>query len=458
MDKNMKNLINKIKNLTLEQINKNLIFVAILSLFFRLGSFTAKSTPNPFELILILIIILTMIDVIKNKKIKEFFFCIPRNIRIALSLLVASIFIGWGVSILRGIPTTYNMILEFGNFVFSVSIFLLIIFYTRNDKKYIKWYLYALLIPIVYIICIIFPNIANHLNLTEGNIKFIGLTTNPNIVSKFLLVPIVFFLILIFKNKNKIISFVYFFISSSLISLLFWTASRGAILSLILSMILIFSVFTFNELNWKKLLTNIFVFIFILTFAFILTPGKGKQLFLYRSLNLDNYQSGYGQLKDKSIINIIKESSFGKKIISEKHQKNNIIVENNQSSETRIEIWSFYLKKVLMNPFGFGPNTHLPSNIPSRDGGYLKPGPHNSYIQIWLWGGLLGLFSFIFILISVIYNFRNKIKSNFDYINLSIFCILIALLISMFFDDSFQLLCFWISLSLYLSYESNTQN
>ena len=135
----MKNLINKIKNLTLEQINKNLIFVAILSLLFRLGSFTAKSTPNPFELILILIIILTMIDVIKNKKIKEFFFCIPRNIRIALSLLVASIFIGWGVSILRGIPTTYNMILEFWNFVFSVSIFLLIIFYTRNDKRYIKW-------------------------------------------------------------------------------------------------------------------------------------------------------------------------------------------------------------------------------------------------------------------------------------------------------------------------------
>lgn len=408
-------LISIIKNLTLEQVNKNLLLVALLSLLFRVGNFAIGYIPKTFEVIFALIVLLTAVDLLKNNKIKEFFFSIPRNIRIAVFCLVSSILIGWvfATAYLK-IPLSFNMLLEFGTFIISLGIFILIIFYTRNDKTYIKKYFYALLAPVVYIFFMIFPEVAYHFNFALGN-HFVGFTSNPNIVSKILLIPAMFFIVSsLFEIKNKWFQLGYVALSSFLVFLLFWTSSRGAILSLILGTIFIWLIFSLNNFNWKKLLKSGIIVFLILFIGFILTPSSVKNVILNRISNTE---------------------------IS-------IVASINSTSESRLQIWSFYLKYVSTNPLGIGPNTHMNFNLMDNNGNYLNLGPHNTYLQIWLWGGLLGLLSFIYILISAFKNLFFKLKSNFDPITVALTAVLFTLLLSIMFDDSLSFYWLWVILAL----------
>src|SRR3989338_3499348 len=292
----MKNIIEKIKNLTLEQINKNLVFVVLLALIYRLGNFFNTFIPKPFEILVLIIVLLTIVDVLKNNKIKEFFFSIPEDIRIAFICLVFSVLLGWGVSALKGIPYTFNTLLEFGTFMFSLSIFLLILIYTRNDKNYIKIYFYALLMPAVYAIFVFFPQATYYLQLGNDG-TFLGLTMNPNIISKILLIPAFFFITYsLFKSENKWLRVRYIAVSFSLVSLLFWTASRVGLISLLFASIFIWLVFSFNNFNWKKLFYSGLLIFVILAVGFALTPNTGKQRVFLRIL----YPAGYKILDRKS--------------------------------------------------------------------------------------------------------------------------------------------------------------
>lgn len=436
----MKNIINKIKNISLEQVNKNLIFVAILSLLFRTGSFTMSYIPQPFVLIVVLIVILTIIDIIKNNKIKEFLFSIPKNIRIALFCLVFSILIGWTLSILRGTPTTFNMILEFGSFVFSLSIFLLILFYTRNEEIYAKKLLYALLLPIFYIIFILFPGVAQHFNIASES-AFLGFTYNPNIISKILLIPIIFFITnSLFESKNKLLKVGYIIISAALVALLVWTAARAALIALVMGVLLIWSIYSLHDFNWGKMMYNGIIIFTIIILGFAMTPNGGKQVITNKVLNPSNSNFVYFNLNDKTSQGIINKFETDKII------NHTVII--NVSKEPRFKNWPLYLSKIISNPFGYGPNTHM--NIANIGEQVIGLGPHNTYLEIWLWGGILGLLSFIYILFSAFVSLKNKIQSNFEPIGVVLLGILFALSIAIFFNDSIQFYELWIILALSL--------
>ena len=140
----MKIVLGKIENLTFEPINRNLLLLALCLLLFRIGNFYNTFIPKPFEAILVLIILFTFADLVINNKFKEFFLSINKKIWMALSCLVLSVFIGWFVAFfIKNIPLNLNVILEFGNFVISLAIFVLVLFYTRNDKVNAKRYLYV---------------------------------------------------------------------------------------------------------------------------------------------------------------------------------------------------------------------------------------------------------------------------------------------------------------------------
>lgn len=427
---------NTIKNLTLEQINKNLIFIAIASLLFRIGNFSTNYLPKPFELIVLIIVLLTIIDALKNNKSKEFFFSIHKNIRITLIFLVSSVLIGWGVSILKGIPISFNSILEFGTFIFSLTIFILIIIYTRNDKTYIKKYLYALLFPIVYTVFILFPDIAYYFNLALGT-HFVGFTGNPNIISKILLIPIIFFTSKsLFEKENKWLNIAYITTSSFLVSLLFWTSSRGAIFSLILGMIFIWLVFSLNNFNWKKLFKSGVIIFLICLIGFILTPKGVKGIVVDRIFNTE-------------IVNIQTNNKPAVEIINNISKDSNLIKFNN-TNELRLQIWYYYLGYILSNPLGIGPNTHMDFRLIDNNGNPINSGPHNTYLQVWFWGGILGFLSFIYIIFLTFKNLKTKLQLNFNIINLSLIAILFTLSISISFDDSLSSYWFFTILALSL--------
>jgi O-antigen ligase len=444
MGKNIKIIISKIKNLSLETINKNLLFIALLSLLFRIGNFATSYIPKPFEIIFTLVVLLTIIDLIKNNKIKEFFFSIPKNITIALFSIVIPVLIGWVfATFFLKIPFYFNMILEFGTFIISISIFLLIVFYTRNDKTYIKRYFYTLLIPIVYVFLIIFPDVAVYFNLAD--IHFFGFTGNPNIISKILIIPTIFLITkTLFEDKNKLLKITYFMISSLLVALLFWTVSRGAILSLLLGAVFSWIIFSRNNFNWKKLFYSGAIILSIFLIGFLVTPKSGKDMIMNRILHYTNNQYLYSKIKNMPE-DTVKLSIKPVTLVA--LEENTSVADTEQTREPRFQIWSFYLNKVLMNPVGFGPNTHMQSYILRKEGGYDNTGPHNTYIQIWLWGGIVGLLGFIYLLINAFKNLKAKLKSDFTYMTVAITAILFALLVSITFDDSLSFYWFWIILA-----------
>ena len=445
----MKNIIGTIRNLTFEDINRNLFLVAIVALLFRIGNFYNTFIPKPFEGILVLVILLTFADLAINKKFKEFFESIGRRNIIALFLLSLSVLVGWFVALfIKDIPLNLNVILEFGNFVISVTVFVLVLFYTRGSAEYRKRYLYALLLPAGYSVFVVVPTLADYFGLTNDG-TFLGLTMNPNIVSKILLIPALFFIAhSLFEFKNKWIKIGYIAVSCGMVALLFWVSSRGGLVSLLLSLVFVWLVFSFQAFSWRKILYSGGILFTIFLVGFILTPGSGKQRIILRTL----YPSGsdhssYLSVQEESATDVVG------KFISDKSGAHLFLY---PERETRFTIWPFYLKYVLMNPFGIGPNTHLSFSLTDNNGEYINSGPHNTFLQIWMWGGLLGICSFLYIFINAFKNLRTQLKLDFSPMSMALLGILFAVSISIMFDDSLAFYWFFIILALALKHENTT--
>ncbi len=428
--------------LSLKTIGKGLMVIGLVSLIFRVGNFYNSFIPKPYEIIFLLLGIITAVDLLKNKKIKEFWDTIPKKIWIAIITMIFAVVFGWMIAFfLKGIPFSFNALLEFGTFGFSIGTFVFVLYYSNNDPIIRKLF-YALLISVIYIILIISPKTAGYFHLMSDS-NFLGFTTNPNVASKIVLIPTLYFITYaLYEVKNKWSKIGYIAISSMLVALIFWTASRGALFSLVIGMVVVGGIVSLHEFKWSKVFQNSVIILLIMVSGFIMTPYTGKQVVTNRLLNLENSQSTYSVLKDKSVTDIIQESAIKS---SQENSSKNIV-----PGETRFQIWPYYLKQILHNPFGIGPNTHLDSYIPSQHGGYLNTGPHNTYLQIWLWGGLLGLFSFLYILLEAFKNLKKKIQTKFDPLIIALLGMLATLSLSIVFDDSLSLYCFWAVLAISL--------
>jgi O-antigen ligase len=429
---------------TLEKIIAVLMAIALASLLYRKGNFYNSFIPKPFETMFVLIAILALIDLLKNNRIKEFFISIPKRVLIAVGTLIGSVVIGWLAAFyLYGQSTSFNMVLEFGSFLIGVATFLLILFYTKNREQNANIYFYTLLIPVVYSIFILFPGIMPHSLLApDGN--FLGLTTNVNIVAKTLLIPAIFFITLaLFKQKNIWVRLLFVLLSSAMVGLLFWISSRGALLSLAAGLFFVWIVVSFR--NIKTIFIHGLIIFMIVVVGFTMTPYARKQIVINRILNRDCNQSTLADLKGKSLTAIFHESFSS-------------VPEYNPNCgevrETRFKIWPYYLNYVLKHPLGIGPNTHMSFELVNRNGEIISSGPHNTYMQIWLWGGLLGVCSFLYLLYRAFRNLGARLKSNFNPVTVALLGVLFTLAVSILFDDSLSLFIFWVVLALAIRNET----
>lgn len=452
-------------NLSLESVNKFLLFLALASLFIRSGNFDNTLIPKPFEIIFSILVFLTAIDVIKNKRIREFYNSVPRNIWLAVIGLVFSILIGWSITLFaKKIPLNYEMALEFGRLAIAVATFLLIFFYSGKDNLIIKKYFYALLSSVVYIVFLFVPNIlADSLVTTAG--RFTGFTNNVNTISKLLLVPAMFFAAYsLFEKKNKLIKIIYIIVSAGAVALLIWTSSRGALLSLLLGLLFVFFIFIIENISRKKFLDGGLVIIAILFLGFLLTPYSGKQNFLNRSLNADTSQVHYYGIKDKSLKEIV-ENSFKNNdattvIDNGSNGINNSIAiydikdkdtktASGATSETRMTIWWYSIKQIPKNILGLGPAYNL-----SYSGTPLSGGTHNSYLQVFFEGGIIAILSFGYILLRVVQNLKNELEYNFSKFTIAVSASLFSLLIALMFDANVKLFWFWVILAIAINIKS----
>jgi O-antigen ligase len=424
---------------SLEKINKNLLLVGLALLIFRNNSFSQTFIPKPSTAVLAGGSVIAIVDGVKNKKVKEFILAVPKKIWITLACFFGAIFIGWGSAIFFGHEaTTFNMLLEFGNLVISTAAFLLILFYTQQDDRYANQVLYAMLVPVAYTACVLLPGVATHFHLAQDG-TFNGFTGNVSIVSTMLLIPTLFFsAATLAQEKNKYLKIAYLLLSAGLVALVFWTAERAAILGLLTSIFIGWILFSTYNFSWKKIASNAGIVVCILGIGFLLVPSVGKKVSLDRMLNLEAHQANYAEVQNDSL-----------EVIVQKSMNDTLVVHAAvpQSSESRIVIWTYYIKRLIKNPQGFGPDTHIAAQISYGQRTYIDPGTHNSYLEAWLWGGIVGMVSFLYILWTA---YRNLFAMRLTHhtVSFSLAMILTSLVVAIFFNDSIILEWFWVILAL----------
>lgn len=421
---------------SLGHMNKILVFITLVSLSYKRGHFSGTLIPAPFQILLILSLILTTVYLLKSHQVKKFFLSIPKKIWLAVGGLFFSVLLGWVIGeFFVGMPTSTATILDFGTFTISLIMFLLVLFYTKNDEKYAKWYLYALFIPNLSIL---------YYFLTHGIVGFWGVPNDgsltgivdPNVSSKALLIPALFFItksLFAFKNNQWWRTLGYALLASVASMMIFWTLSRGSILGMIIGMLLIFVLYSVRNFSWKNFLGGIAIVFVIVSVGYIIVPHGVKGELHTKIVNTGQLPVAPGV----PIADIVKDPVI---VTTEELQAT-------PRSEVRILEWSYFIKYALLHPLGVGPTS---SSIDYQSGADLQLRPGNTYIQVWLWGGIIGTISFLYLVYRAFRGLWMRWKNSQDQHALALLGILFALSITITFDASLYFYWFFIILALSL--------
>jgi hypothetical protein len=422
-----------------------LLTLSIASLIIRKGNFMITFLPKPFEILIVIIIGIFIASLIlKKTNIKELISLFPPKIFLSILGLIMSTIVGWLITILwKGISINSDMVFDFGRLILAILVFIFVIIYTIKYPDSFKYYFFALFSPVFYTISIFLPKIAIQYGLAMDDGRFYGLMNNPSTVSKLILISLLFsFSFYLFEQKNKLFKICFFVITIGLMSLIFWSGTRAAILSSCIGFALI--TFLYIKYNFSKkdtliALTSVFL---IFCLGFLIIPDLSKKVIINRVFTQNVNNLTILELKDIKTINIFKKTMGTK---------------SSGTSETRLTIWPYFIKKIIRNPLGMGPAyyTHTFTRVgPNND----LAGAHNSFLEIILYGGWVAIISFLFLLTIAIKNLIFSIKYNFDKkIPVALLSALVALTIALSFDDHFRLYWFWILLALSISYKYTIQ-
>lgn len=422
----------------LERINKIVLLCTIALLLFRNGSFGVSGVPKPFEIGIIIVSFLTLIYLTYSRNYKEFFFSIPKGVRIALIVFYATVVVGWAIaSLVRDMPSTRNMVLEIGMFSVAVITSLLVLFYARNDRAFVRHALYALCAPLIFSIIVLVPEFGFMIDVARGAV-FKGFTDNVEIVSKTLLIPLAFSLVYAIRISSR----VWYNILGALgavcmTTLVIWTTQRASILAVGISMGVVWLVVAIRQRDVRLSILQLILIASITVAGFTLVPYEGKKASVNRALNTDAYQSQHTDLADVSLKDVVDSATIAQSSSS-----------SLRDSEPRIKIWEHYLGVVARNPLGLGPNTHMDAVIPHTRRTFVNPGPHNAYIEAALWGGVVGLGAILYILGTALRRLYVVYRDRADTLALAMLGALIALSIAIFFNDNLPSYWWWIVLAL----------
>jgi O-antigen ligase len=432
----------------LKNINKILVLITIVSIMFSLqkGSFTRNFIPNAFQISLVLSLIFTAFYVLKNNKIKDFFMSVPKKILLAIGIFYSTILLGWGVALVfLDIPTTLHTILDFGTFTMGMALFFLVSFYAKDDKRYAGWCLFALFIPNAHLL---------YFFITHGFVGYWGVPTDgsldyvldPNILSKTLLVPALFFISMSLyslkdKNWRMIIGYM---VGASVFSLLvFWTVSRGASLSLLVGSIFIWFVFSFKDFTWKKFISGGVVLVIILSTGHALLRNNTKQAIYTKA--------SYTVILPDTVQETLTPANENISFLSKVKNVPNITKEDIKADsriDLRFLIWYFYPQYIIEHPLGIGPNASWDFGFTDKNGSHIYVGPDSTYLVVGLWGGILGIISYLYIIGSAVIDLFKKWRTSSDAMSLVLLGILFTLSAALFFDGMLSLYAYYIVLAL----------
>jgi len=363
-----------------------------------------------------------------------FYFIHPHNINklisiknwiyFALSVLLISIFLATGISLF-----IYNLMFIREGIIMFIKLFLCIILfiltytYLKKEKLFYKRICIAFYAPpLIFIPFLIYPKLVKEF-YTKFNFsliapgeeqRFSGLSSGSPIFSQSVIIALSFLYALFLYNyhkRNWIRSLFYLCLNIGLLGLLFWSQSKGflitAILIIILENILMSSYFKKDIV--KSVLYNMLA-ILLIACIFLILPIQIKHAVYTRFSHF--------YIKD------------------------------------RILLSKYYSELFFLNPLGLGINYYEEYAIKRPELGDPLP-PHNSILDMAVLGGIGALFSIFLLLWKAFLNIKAKIKDKnnplaiyFLGTGVAIFGIWFA---GMFEGAPFFYLGFWILLAMALA-------
>ncbi|MEJ0001578.1 MAG: O-antigen ligase family protein [bacterium] len=415
------------------RINKVLLLVTLVCLIFnnQKGSFARHFTLSPFQVMFLVTAVATIIYVISNRHIRDFFCSVSRKIWTAIMLFYLSTLVGWAIAVLfMHMPVTLFTILDLGTFTMGIIIFLLVSFYAKNDETYARLCLYAILVPNAYLV---------YYFLTNGVVGCWGFSTecvlgsilNPNPLSKTLLVPALFFMsmsLFAVQGKKWKKAAIHVLLASLFAMVVFWSVSRGATISLLFGAMFAGMVFSFHKFTWRKLCMSGAVILVILLLAHFMLPRNTQQAIVTKFEHTGHLPPG----SQGKVANVTADD-----------------VRRLPNTEARLLVWHFYPRYVVEHPFGIGPNGSHKFTFLDKQGNRIGAvGPDSTYLYAAIWGGFAGLASYLYIVGTAFVELRKKLKKNFDRTSFAVLSILFALSVVLFFDAMLSLYWYYVILAL----------
>lgn len=411
-------MISLIKNII---INKNILdklliigfFLLGASLIWRKGNLTDSIFHKVFEINLFFVLLLVFLNK-EWKYLWEKFLHLIKNYGNLIGALLFFIIIGqiWSFTLNQGLKFTNDqVILQYGRFLLSIfTFFTTAALISYGYKKYLKYTIFGIIAsPIILI-----PAWFGWKELYYPAVRLIGAYADPNYLALWLLV--IFFVNLVFalqiKDKNK--RFLLFLWSAFILSLIFWTGSRGAWLSLLLTSC-VFIVWTYQN---NHSVANIFklgvILLILVILGFLILPAQAKTLVVLKVLGI-NYQNTqtYGTLNFISKIN----PSEYKGILAKQWRHILFIQGARITLNNPLGLGFYYWKKIqLISPMG---NSQV---------------VHNTFLEAGLTGGLGAFIIFILFIIKILKQCR-KLFNEFSYKSKCFSLALISALFASFFLD-----------------------
>jgi len=393
-------------------LTKNHIFSAKILLVLSLLMFISYlilmpyiTTRTEFIYLIVLLIYIFLIAIINNK-LGLFLLILTRpcldiftseslfnfnNISINFAAIIGIITLFFGVYIaLNNLDKIKNMPLKFPWAVFLFLTFILSFFSFDKTASFSEWLrllsIFALyligymiikkedlgkFIKIIILSALIPSIFAIYQYLTDTGLsipfegiynRIYGTFAHPNLLAFYLIMPIALSLFIFLTGEKKKINYLFYLIPLfGYITVLSLTYTRGAWLAFIIL------IFIIGVLRYRLFLISFFIIIF----------------FFYIGIEPIN------------------------------NRVNDLLKNNPDSSISwRINLWKNGMKYISEKPLlGYGTGTSKELILKKRGPQYGSSDPHNDYLKITLENGFLGLVSYIFLIISLMYNLAIKYKN-----------------------------------------------
>ncbi len=376
------------------KISLNGLFMAIFAFLTPFESFLSTSAGSLLKFYTIGIILFMALEVFFSDKIMRMTYLTPLIIFVA----IMSISVLWSGHVLKGLDVLTAMALQVLLIVMITQVN-----FNSNDKRLI---LLAYIISAIMISVLVFIN-RNNINSTvnRSSVSTSSGVLDPNNIAAFIVCGLA--LLLNLPAKNVLFTVIKYSMIILMVVAVLLTVSRGGFIG----MILVTFYYVISQKNIKR------SFVFIIGVALVVLAVF--------------YVSG----------------------IMGSNPINNLIYrfENDTNGSNRIDLWRIALKEIVKNPifgFGLGESPYIIANH-----SMYNLGTHNTYLTIWLDGGL---FSLLFFLIFIVFlAFKRDKNSRFS---VSVYAMLLSGLSTSFFFDTYNKKILWLPILLCVMAISSPKN